>query len=207
MHPTLTRAGLAFLALALATPVFAQGTPPLRTGPALTAPAAGAPAAGAPAGARPAATPGAAALPPPDVEFTKTHLAAALDVVVATQSAKTLDQFLPAIAQQTQAKLIQIRPDLFKQIGDVVQTTALQLAARRSDLDNSIARIWAQNFTEDELKAIAAFYKSPTGSKLATKGPETLAAYPAAVQAWSGKLQDEMMQTSLDEMKKRGIDF
>ncbi|MFO1183689.1 MAG: DUF2059 domain-containing protein [Bauldia sp.] len=200
MQLNLNRAAVAGLALlVLAAPAAAQQTAPtIRTGPA----AGGAPAAGAPVIGGPAAA-GAPVTP----DFSKTHLAAALDVVIATQSGKTLDQFLPQIAQQVQARLIQIRPDLFKQIGDVVQASALSLAARRVDLDLSVARIWATNFTEEELKAIAVFYKSPAGQKLATKGPETLAQYPQAVQGWSAKVSDELMQAARDEMKKRGIDF
>lgn len=205
MQAKLNRAGLAFLATALvafAVPLAAQNTTPtLRTGPAPGgAPAAGAPVIGGAAGAAPAA-------PAPAQEFTQSHINAALDFIGATQVGKDLDQILPLSAQQTQAQLIQLRPDLFKQIGEVVQAAALKATARRNDLGVAVARVYAANFTEDELKAIGAFFKSPAGQKFATKTVELQNQIPQVVQSWRGRLIGELMQSARDEMQKRGIDF
>ncbi len=147
------------------------------------------------------------ALPAAAQEITPEHLAAALDAFRSAQATRGFDTVLPSLAQEVENRLIQLRPDLNKQIVDTVQGAALKLAARRVDLDNEVARIWAQAFTEDELKTIATFYKSDAGIKFASVGPKVVTDTLKAVQSWSGRLGDELMQKSRDDLKAQGITF
>jgi hypothetical protein len=145
--------------------------------------------------------------PSPAQEITQAHLAAALDAVTSAKTARGFDNVLPLLSEQTQNRLLRLRPDLHKEIADVVQAQAIALVPRRADLNNSVARIWAKSFTEEELKAIAAFYKSPAGTKLADIGPTVIAQSLQAVRGWSDRVAEELMQKSQAELKKRGYDF
>ncbi len=140
-------------------------------------------------------------------EITETHMAAALDAIRSAKAARGFDNVLPALADRIKNQLIRIRPDLHKQISTTVEEVALKLVARRADLDNDIGRIWANNFSEEELLAIAAFYKNPAGAKFAETGPKVISDSYQAVQGWSDRVGEEMLEKAREELKKQGVEF
>jgi hypothetical protein len=142
-----------------------------------------------------------------DEEISPSHLAAALDAVQNGPDSKRLDDILPGLSLQVQNQLIQLRPDLHKEITDAVEATALKLAARRRELNNDLARVWAKGFSEQELKAIAAFYKSDAGKKLAEIGPKVIGDSLQTTRQWSNRIAEELLEKSRDELKQRNVDF
>jgi hypothetical protein len=140
-------------------------------------------------------------------DVTPSHLAAALEAVHSAKASKGFDNVLPLLSEKVQDQIIRLRPDLYKQITDVVQQEALKLVARRGDLDADVARIWANAFTEEELKAITAFYKSPAGLKFVDIGPQVVGASLQAVKGWSDRVGQELLQKSREELKKQGVEF
>jgi hypothetical protein len=140
-------------------------------------------------------------------EITDAHLVAALAAVRAIGVYDEFDQALPAIADQVRNVLLQRRPDLFGQVGPVVNQVALELVPRRLDLNNDAARIWALTFTQDELVEIAAFYNSPVGQKLAEVYPTVLQETIQAFNNWSQRLAEEMLDRAVLEFQQRGIAF
>ncbi len=132
---------------------------------------------------------------------------AALAAVASTKTARGFDNVLPLLSERTQNQLIRLRPDLHQQIADVVESVALKLAARRADLDNDVARIWAKNFSEDELKQITAFFESPLGQKYLNVGPQVVTDSLQAVKGWSDRVGAELLDKSKEELKKQGYDF
>jgi len=140
-------------------------------------------------------------------EITPSHLAAARDAAALAQTFQRFNDVLPLLSRKVQDRLIRLRPDLYKQITDTVEATALTMASRRSELDNEIAKVWAEAFTEDELNQIIAFYKSPTGQKFINVGPKVVQDSMQTVQAWSDKMGNELLAKSRDELKKQGVEF
>jgi hypothetical protein len=140
-------------------------------------------------------------------EITPEHLHAALDAVLSSKMANNYDNALPAISESVQSQLIRLRPDLYQKISEVVQNVALGLASRRSDLNNDVARVWANAFSEDELKAITAFYRSPAGQKFLQVGPKVAADSVQALKGWSDRVGEELMEKSREALKQEGIEF
>jgi hypothetical protein len=140
-------------------------------------------------------------------EITPEHLQAALDAVAASHLASNYDNVLPAVSESVQGQLIRLRPDLYQKISEVVQGVALTLVSRRADLNNDVARIWANAFTEDELKAITAFYQSPAGKKFLDLGPKVAADSVNALKGWSDRLTEELMEKSREALKQQGVEF
>ena len=140
-------------------------------------------------------------------EVSASHLAVALDVVKSAKASRGFDNVLPQLAAQAQDRLIRIRPDMFKQIADTVEAVALKLAVRRNDLDTDVARVWAKHFTEEELQTIATFYKSAAGQKFADVGSLVYAESLTAVQRWSDRVGDELIDNAKKELKSQGIDI
>jgi hypothetical protein len=140
-------------------------------------------------------------------EITPERMAAALEAVHSAKASKGFDNVLPMVTEKVQDQIIRLRPDLYKQITDTVQQQALKLIARRADLDNDVARIWANAFSEEELNAITAFYKSPAGLKFVDIGPKVIGESLQAVKRWSDRIGEELMEKSRADLKKQGIEF
>src|SRR3954453_20525975 len=105
----------------------------------------------------------AAAAPAAAQEISPARLAIAKQVVKNAPTLGSFDGILPDLMVDTKMRLINLRPDLYKQISTVGEAAAASLVSRRNDLDNDIARAWASGFTEDELKAINTFFNSDVG--------------------------------------------
>ena len=64
-----------------------------------------------------------------------------------------------------------MNPNMFKDLTDVAATLRKEYAPRLSALRQDIVKLYAARFTEQELKEMLAFYKSPIGKKLLTEEP------------------------------------
>lgn len=140
-------------------------------------------------------------------EISPSHLDAALVAVQSAGAARGFDSVLPALAERVKGRLIRVRPDLHQEISATVEAVALQLTPRRADLDEAVARVWAKNFTEDELVTIAEFYKSATGQKFAEIGPRVIQESLKAVESWSTRVGEELYERSREELTKQGYEF
>ncbi len=67
-----------------------------------------------------------------------------------------------------------------------------------------LARTYAAQFSEAELKELIAFYGTPVGKKLVERRQVILDGGMRGVQTWSAKLAREIETKVREEMKKRG---
>lgn len=146
-------------------------------------------------------------LPAQAQEISDSHLAAALAAFRASQPGADFNTVLPDVADQVIAAMVQQRPDLFQQIETVVYDTATEMASRRADLNNDISRLWAQNFSEEELMTITAFYQTSAGQKLANTGDVLLDDTLTVVENWSDRLAEDLLNNSIEELAGQGIEF
>jgi hypothetical protein len=107
---------------------------------------------------------------------------------------------VPAAAQALKGQLIQKDPNLQEDIISAVDKQALVLAPRRGDLETEAATDYAKMFTEDELKAIAAFYNSEAGKKLLEKGPEVTAELSRAASIWQRGIARDLAEAVAKEL-------
>jgi hypothetical protein len=149
----------------------------------------------------------AAAAPAAAQEISPARLALAKQVVKKAPALGDFDGILPDMMVEVKMRLINLRPDLYKQISTEVEATASALVPRRSDLDNDIARAWAKAFTDDELKAISAFFASDVGKKYKAIAPSVGNDIIQAGQNWADRLSGEMYDRSLADLKKQGFQF
>jgi len=136
-------------------------------------------------------------------EFTESHLNAAREVVAVTDSLSTFDDILPLLAEQTRTLFIQSDPSRTQEVIDVTNDVALQLAAKRGDLNGIIYEVWARRFTEEELRELAVFYQSPLGAKLTKNGPTITALSIGAARQWQDAISTEMVSLVREELDKR----
>ena len=135
--------------------------------------------------------------------FTESHIEAARNVVAITEVLNTFDTILPVLAEQTTNIFVQANPTRAEEIIEVTNNVALSLAGKRSELNLKIYQIWARRFTEQELKQLAEFYKTPLGAKLTKSGPTMSALTIGTAREWQDALSIEMVTLVREELDKR----
>ena len=114
------------------------------------------------------------------------------------------DPVVISVVEQTKAALLQTNPQLSKDLNDVSTQLRTEFAPRRDELMSYAAKLYADRFSEQELKDMLAFYKSPLGRKMTNVEPQVLDETFNYVQQWGGRVSEEVMNRFRAEMKKKG---
>ncbi len=120
------------------------------------------------------------------------HLKAAREAISAIGATDQYDLILPQAAGALKAELIQKDPNLQDVINATVDQKALELASRRGDLEREAALAYARTFSEEDLKAITAFYTSPAGTALLQNGAVVLREVAQAAEIWQRGLARDL---------------
>ena len=128
----------------------------------------------------------------------------ARQLIKVTNTTAVFDPLIAGVVEQAKLLLLQQNPDLGKDLNEVALKLREQLKPRFSQITDEVALLYAQTFTEQELKNILAFYKTPTGQKLLQKQPKVIDASMSFAQTWANKLSDEVLAKMREMMKKKG---
>ncbi|BBE71813.1 DUF2059 domain-containing protein [Oharaeibacter diazotrophicus] len=140
-------------------------------------------------------------------DYAASHIAAAREAIAAAHASEQFDAILPVLADQAKALFQRSNPALVQEIDSVVNDVALSLASRRPELERELERVWAARFTEEELKAITAFYESPVGKKFGENMPLVIQDSMRSAGIWRDAISTELVTKSRDELIKRGHQF
>ena len=111
---------------------------------------------------------------------------------------------VPGLVQRTKDVLLQSNLNYQKDLNEVAVVVAKELAGREKEIGEEMARIYASSFTEPELKELAAFYKSPLGTKVIAQEPVAFNTARQYMDQWAAKFGEEINAKFRAEMKKRG---
>jgi len=131
------------------------------------------------------------------------HIKAARATIAAVGATGNLDTILPNIAGQIKSQLIQATPNYQTVIEEIVDAEAIKIAARRSDLEQEAAKVYAQTFTMEELNAITTFYTSPAGKKLLESGPLAQREVAKAADIWATGISRDLSKASTDAINAK----
>ena len=111
---------------------------------------------------------------------------------------------VPGLVQRTRDVLLQSNLNYQKDLDEVALQVAKDFAGREKEIGEEMARIYASTFTEQELKDLAAFYKSPLGVKVIAQEPVAFNQARQYMDQWAQKFAEEINGKFRAEMKKRG---
>ena len=114
------------------------------------------------------------------------------------------DPALEGVIIHHKGLLLQINPNLTRDVDATVQILRADTAARRQELHNEIARGYASAFSEQDLKDMIVFYQTPVGRKIIEAEPKAGEESTKRAQAWIDKYAEEVIGKMRAEMKKRG---
>ena len=131
-------------------------------------------------------------------------IAIAREVVELKGGSAMFDPVIISMIEQTKAALMQTNPQLAKDLEAVGLQLRTEFVPRRSELMAEAAKLYANRFSEQELKDMAAFYKSPLGRKMIVQEPLVLDEAFNYVQQWAPRVGEEVMNRFRAEMRKKG---
>jgi hypothetical protein len=133
-----------------------------------------------------------------------TAIAAAKELVSLKGGATMFDPLIPGVIESVKNTFVPTNPQLGQPLNDVAAQLHKEYAAKRAELLNEVAKVYARHFTEQEIKDIVTFYKTPLGRKMIVEEPQALDESLKTAQNWATRFSDEVMERFRVEMKKKG---
>jgi hypothetical protein len=131
-------------------------------------------------------------------------MATAKELITVKGATSLYDPLVPGVIEQAKSVFMQANPMLVKDLNEVAAKLRAEYAPRSAEVVNEVAKLYALRFTEQELKDVLAFYKSPLGRKMLKEEPEILDQSMTNAQTWANRLSEEIFIKIRVEMKKRG---
>ena len=153
-----------------------------------------------PAGAQQPAPPPAAPLKP----VSPSALQAAKDLLAVKNVAQVYGGAVPNIIERAKAQLLGNNLNYQKDLNEVAVTIAQQAAGKEKEIGEQMAKIYANDFTEQEMKDLTAFYKSPLGQKVLSEEPKSIQASMTFMGQWAQSFGEGVLAQFRAEMAKRG---
>lgn len=131
-------------------------------------------------------------------------IAAAKELLEIKGAQNMLGPIVPGVVETAKNTLLQTNPNLGKDLNEVAVQLRGELAPRSAEVIQEFVVLYAQRFTEAELKQVVGFYRSPVGQKLLKDEPVVMDQGFKQAQDWANRLSEQVIARFREEMKKRG---
>jgi hypothetical protein len=131
-------------------------------------------------------------------------IAAAREILAMKNAGAMYAQAVPNIVEQTKNQLMQTNLNYQKDLNEVAVIVAQKLAGKEKEIGEGMAAVYAGDFTEQELKDLVTFYKSPLGQKLLTTEPRAIQQSMGFMNQWAQQFAETVNGEFRAEMRKRG---
>jgi uncharacterized protein len=131
-------------------------------------------------------------------------IAAAKEILAMKNASAMYASAVPNIVEQTKAALLQQNLNYQKDLNEVAVIVAKNLAGREKEIGEGMAKVYANEFTEQELKDLVTFYKSPLGQKLLASEPRAIQFSMSYMNQWAQQFAEIVNGQFRAEMRKRG---
>jgi hypothetical protein len=131
-------------------------------------------------------------------------IAAAKEILAMKHASAMYANAVPNMVERTKETLIASNLNYQKDLNEVAPIVAKNLAGREQEIGDGMAKAFATEFTEQELKQLVTFYKSPLGQKLLTAEPKAIQDSMAFMNQWAQQFAEVVNGEFRSEMRKRG---
>lgn len=134
---------------------------------------------------------------------TANQLALAREVAVNSGMTRSFDAMTePFFSQLEQMNVT--RPEIRKDLDEVVTILRPEVEQQKQKMIDMAARAFATRLSEQELKEISDFYKTPAGKKYVEVQPGLLDDIVRELATWTQNMSEYIMIRARAEMSKRG---
>jgi hypothetical protein len=106
----------------------------------------------------------------------------------------------------TQA-FVSLAPTRAGEIRELMAEMVKRFSARKAELIEQIAGIYAERMSVEDMRGVAAFYQSEVGRRMVAAQPEIMRQSMLAGQTWGQRIGAEIDTEMRRELRKRGIDL
>jgi hypothetical protein len=139
-------------------------------------------------------------------EVADPHLAAAIDLLEAQNARANMnamvDTMMKAAAASARQSHADVPDDKVKLFTDAF---AEEMTNSMDDLLKMEAKVYVEHFSEDELHALAAFYRSDVGKKYIGEIPQIMKETVPLGFSWGQAIAPKAMQHALEKLQKKGV--
>lgn len=132
------------------------------------------------------------------------RLGLAREMLVVNRTADNFDAVVPSVLGALKPAITKGDAKAGRDWDEIAPAIARDMATSKAELLDDIAKIYAAAFTTDELRAVVAFYRSPTGAKLAAQLPALTQQMLAVGQRYGQTVAARVGERMRDELRKRG---
>ena len=141
---------------------------------------------------------------PPLKPASPAAIAAAKEILTLKNAAAMYAAAVPNIVQQTKEALLQQNLNYQKDLNEVAVIVAQTLAGKEKEIGDGMAQIYANEFTEQELKELVTFYRSALGQKLLSAESRAIQFSMSFMNQWAQNFAETTNAQFRAEMRKRG---
>jgi hypothetical protein len=140
-------------------------------------------------------------------ELAPEHVALARKYVDLTDKASVYEITLVEVGIETMQTLTKQNPDQYDAIDLAITKTLDAYKARKGELMDQFARVYAQRLTMEELQEVVDFYSSPAGQKLAVVTSESNTDLQTVMNLYQINLRTEFFAQVRGELRAAGINL
>src|SRR5258705_5700614 len=152
----------------------------------------------------PAVAQQAPASAPPLKQASPAALAAAKEILAMKNASAMYASAVPNVVQQTRDQLMQSNLNYQKDLNEVAVIIAQKLAGREKEIGEGMAKVYANEVSEQELEDLFTVYKSPLGQKLLSTEPRAIQFSMSYMNHGSQIFAETVNGEFRAEMRKRG---
>ena len=131
-------------------------------------------------------------------------LGMAKELVEILGTAREFEPLVTGVIVQTASSFLQANPALSKDLNEVVDILVTENLPRKNEVPNEVVRLYASRLTDQELKDLLTFYKSPLGKKMLVESSFVMGETIKKADAWAAKFREEITARIRAELKKKG---
>ena len=147
----------------------------------------------------------AVSLPAMAQEVPPEQLALARKYIDLTDRAAIYEVTMVEIGIGTMRQIVTQNPEIIDQTDAAISKTLEEYKARKGELLDQFARVYAIRFSIEELQEIVAFYESPTGLKLAQANTDVNADLQKVLQVFTNNMRQEFFAKVRAELRAQGL--
>ncbi|WP_316159101.1 MULTISPECIES: DUF2059 domain-containing protein [unclassified Bradyrhizobium] len=134
-------------------------------------------------------------------------LAAAKELVSVMHMNDQATALLPIVLKNLRPTIVQGRAEVALQYDALIPKFTQAFQGRVSEFSDAIAVVYARNFSADDLRTMAEFYRTPTGQRVLQKLPSVTQESSIAGQKFGQALGEEIRKQMVNELRKKGLDL
>jgi hypothetical protein len=131
-------------------------------------------------------------------------IAAAKELVATIKLDEQFKNLLPMIMTTLKPAIVQGRADVERDYDAMIPMLLQGFQNRMGELSDAVVKVYASNFSADDLRALTVFYKTPVGQKFLQKTPLVTRQTMAAGQQFGRSVAGEIRTRMIEELRKKG---